>query len=56
MNLNLRCSEILQMTKMASIINKNYKIYQDYQDSCNLSVCWVQQTDRLPNYIVKNQI
>jgi len=27
MNLNLRCPEILQMTKMTSIINKN-------QDSC----------------------
>jgi len=25
MNLNLRCPEILQMTKMTSIINKNYQ-------------------------------
>jgi len=39
-NLNLRCPEILQMTKMTSFMNKNY------EDSTHR----VQQTDRLSNY------
>jgi len=37
MNLNLRCPKILQMTKITSIINKNY------QDSCT-------QSKQVPNY------
>jgi len=39
MNLNLRCPEILQMTKITSIINKNY------QDSCTQGAA-----NRLSNY------
>jgi len=52
MNLNLRCPEILQITKMISIINKNY---QDSCTGCGVLISYRIMTIEKSNLILETR-